>query len=120
MKTENIKKGDKVYYLTLNSDNRVISIKERGYQNRRRDEAMILFYTSSAGIVEKINSKSVRIRDVFKGKAVTETISADRVYPLDLAGMKQSMEEVNRLNNRILKKLSRRIKEEWVMGYLYL
>ena len=118
METTNLKKGDKVYYLTLNSDNRVISIKEKGYQNRRRDEKMIIFYTSSAGIVEKINSKSVRIRDVFKGG--TETIPANRIFPFDLAGMKQSMEEVNRLNNRILKKLSRRIKEEWVMGYLYI
>lgn len=120
MKTENIKKGDKVYYLTLNSDNRVISIKEKGYQNRRRDEKMILFYTTSAGIVEKVNRKSVRIRDVFKRGAVTETIPANRVFSFDLAGCKQSMEEINRLNNKILKKLSRRIKEEWVMGYLYL
>ena len=119
METKNIKKGDKVYYLTLNSDNRVISIKEKGYQNRRRDEKMILFYTSSAGIIEKVNRKSVRIRDVFKGVATTN-ISANRVYPFDLAGLKQAMEKVNRLNNRILKKLSRRIKEEWVMGYLYL
>ena len=118
METTNLKKGDKVYYLTLNSDNRVISIKEKGYQNRRRDEKMIIFYTSSAGIVEKINSKSIRVRDVFKGG--TETIPANRVFSFDLAGMKQSMEEVNHLNNRILKKLSRRIKEEWVMGYLYI
>lgn len=119
METTNLKKGDKVYYLTLNSDNRVISIKEKGYQNRRRDDAIIIFYTSSVGIVEKVNRKSVRIRDVFK-RAVTETIPANRIFLFDLAGMKQSMEEVNRLNNRILKKLNTRIKEEWVMGYLYL
>lgn len=81
---------------------------------------MIIFYTSSVGIVEKVNSKSIRVRDVFKRKAVTETIPANRVFSFDLAGCKQSMEEVSRLNNKILKKLSRRIKEEWVMGYLYL
>lgn len=118
METTNLKKGDKVYYLTLNSDNRVISIKEKGYQNRRRDEKMILFYTSSAGIVEKVNSKSVRIRDAFKG--TVETIQANRVFPLDLASYEQAMEEVNRLNNRILKKLNTRIKEGWEMGFMYL
>ncbi len=81
---------------------------------------MILFYTSSAGIIEKVNSKSVRIRDVFKGGTVTENISANRVFSFDLAGYEQATEEVNRLNNRILKKLSMRIKKGWEMGYLYL
>lgn len=118
MKTENIKKGDKVYYITLNIDNRVISTIERGYHDRRRDEAMILFYTTSAGEVKKVNRKSVRILDAFKG--TVETIPANRVFPLDLASYEQAMEEVNRLNNRILKKLSTRIKAGWEMGFMYL
>lgn len=118
METENLKKGDKVYYLTINDDNRVISIKERGYHDRQRDEAMILFYTSSCGIIEKVNSKSVRILDVFKN-AIT-TIPANRVFSFDFAGFEQAAEESNRLNNRILKKLSMRIKEGWEMGYLYI
>ena len=117
METTNLKKGDKVYYLTINMDNRVISTIERSYQNRRRDEKMILFYTSSAGEVKKVNNKSVRILDAFKG--TVETIPANRVFSLDLAGYEQAMEEVNRLNNRILKKLSMRIKEGWEMGYFY-
>jgi molybdopterin converting factor small subunit len=119
MKTKNLKKGDEVYYLTLNMDNRVISTIERGYSDRRRDEAMILFYTSSAGIVEKVNSKSVRILDAFK-RAVTTAIPANRVFSFDPAGYEQAMEEVNRLNNRILKKLNTRIKAGWEMGFLYL
>lgn len=118
METKNLKKGDKVYYLTINMDNRVISTIERGYQDRRRDEKMILFYTSSAGEVKKVNNKSVRILDAFKG--TVETIPANRVFPLDLSSYEQAMEEVNRLNNRILKKLDTRIKEGWEMGFMYL
>lgn len=118
METKNLKKGDKLFYITLNNDNRVISTIERGYHDRRRDEKMIFFYTSSAGEVKKINNKSVRILDAFKG--TVETIPANMVFPLDLAGYEQAMEEVNRLNNRILKKLSTRIKEGWEMGFMYL
>jgi hypothetical protein len=110
------KKGDKVYYLTINMDNRVISTIERGYSDRRRDEAMILFYTSSVGIVEKVNSKSVRILDAFK-LAVTTAIPANRVFSFDIAGYEQAMEKVNHLNNRILKKLNTRIKERWELGF---
>lgn len=118
METTNLKKGDKLYYLTINMDNRVISTIERGYNDCRRDEAMILYYTSTAGIIEKVNRKSVRIRDAFKG--TVETIPANRVFPFDPAGYEQAMEEVNRLNNRILKKLNTRIKEGWEMGFMYL
>jgi hypothetical protein len=117
METTSLKKGDKVYYLTINNDNRIISTIEKGYHDRRRDEKMILFYTSSAGIVKKVNNKSVRILDAFKG--TVETIPANRVFPFDPAGYEQAMEEVNRLNNRILKKLNTRIKEGWELGYFY-
>lgn len=113
----NLKKGDNVYYLTINNDNRVISTIEKGYNDRRRDEAMILFYTSSVGIVEKVNSKSARILDAFK-RTVT-TVPASRIFSFDPAGYDQATEEVNHLNNRILKKLNTRIKEGWELGYFY-
>lgn len=51
MEIANLKKGDKLFYITLNNDNRVISTIERGYHDRRRDEKMILF-TSPAVLVK--------------------------------------------------------------------